>query len=246
MIEIKSPQDIKIMRKAGKIAAKAMAEIVGNIKPGITTLELDAIADKVIVENGAFPAFKKVKDYYHATCININAGIVHGLPSDYELQSGDVVSIDLGAYIDGFYSDMSTSVEVETSKEQTFLETGKRALAKAISKCIAGTHLGDVSHAIQSVIEAQGYSVSTELVGHGIGRELHEKPQVFCYGREGTGPVLREGMVLAVEVLYQKGKPELTLADDLWTLITLDNSLSGLFEHTVAITKHGPETLTVL
>lgn len=232
------------MREAGKIGALALKTCLDAVKPGITTLELDQLAEKLILEKGAEPGFKKVKDYSFTTCININEGIVHGIPNDYVIKEGDLVSIDLGVYYKGFYSDLASTVEVSTHKEDTFLEVGKKTLSRAISMCVSTKRLGDVSNAIQDGIESAGYSVSRDLVGHGIGKKLHESPQIACYGEKNSGPHLKEGMVLAVEVIYQKGSPKLLIAKDQWTLETRDKSLSGLFEHSVLITKKGPEILT--
>jgi methionyl aminopeptidase len=246
MIPIKTASEIQIMREGGKTSAAALKAALDAVKPGVSLYELDQIAEKTILSLGAQPSFKRVEDYRYTTCLNINEGIVHGIPSNYRLKKGDVLSIDLGAYYKGFHTDLSWTTEVESNKEQKFLETGRRALEKAIFECIAGNRLGNVCHAIQETIEREGYSVSDELVGHGVGKELHEDPYVPGYGKKGTGPILEEGMTLAIEVIYQKGRPELVLDEDGWTLKTADGSLSGLFEHTVYISKNRPEVLTQL
>ncbi len=243
-IERKSPTEIVKMQKSGAIAASALKKVLSAVVPGITTLELDNIADQEITRLGAQASFKTVDDYKFATCINVNSGVVHGLPNTYRIQKGDVVSIDLGAYLAGFHSDLSHTVEVETTNEQKFLQVGQNALNMAIEQAKVGNRLGDISSAMQTVVESAGYSVSRELVGHGIGRELHESPFVPCYGKAGTGPKLEPGMVFALEVIYQKGEPDIYLAADRWTLCTVDGSLSGLFEHTVAISEEGPVILT--
>ncbi len=244
MINIKTPEQIRIMQEGGSIASIALREVLKEVSVGVKTIELDKVVETVILDHGAEPSFKTVDNYNHSTCINVNAGIVHGIPNNYEIRSGDVVSIDLGVLLKGFHTDLSYSVEVDTQNEQEFLRAGKAALKKAVSNCVVGKRLGDVSFAIQQEVESHGYSVSDELVGHGIGRELHEDPYVPCYGEPGTGLKLKEGMVFAIEVIYQKGKPELKLAADDWTLSTADSSLSGLFEKTIAVTKNGPVVIT--
>jgi methionyl aminopeptidase len=244
MIKIKTPEEIKIMQEGGEICSSVLQEVLKSVKEGITTRELDKIADLGFQERGAEASFKKVADYTYATCININEGIVHGIPNEYELKKGDIVSIDLGAFYKGFHTDLSYTVEVGTNNEEEFLNVGKAAIQKAIDACRVGNKIGDVSNAMQKEIERHGYSVSRDLVGHGVGRELHEDPYVPCYGKAGSGALLKEGMVLAVEAIYQKGKPDLSLASDGWTLKTRDNSISGLFENTVAILKEGPKLIT--
>lgn len=245
MIPIKTPEQIEKMVAAGKIAKGALNATIGAAKPGITTLELNNIVDKYICDNGATPGFKTVDDYDFATCININEGLVHGIPNDYVLKAGDLVSIDLGAYLDGWHSDLSHTIEVETNVHKDFLELGKSALDKGIKAFKVGNKLGDVGHAMQETIENVGYTVSKDLVGHGIGEQLHENPYVPGYGVPGQGVEIKEGMVFAIEIIYQKGEPELEIADDDWTIVTADGSLAGLFEHTVAVTKEGPRILTI-
>ena len=234
------------MKEGGKISVLALKAVLVAINEKITTLELDRIAENVILNSGAKPSFKTVDDYKYTTCININAGIVHGLPSRYKLKKGDLVSIDLGALYKGFHTDLSYTVEVGTKNEHKFLNIGLEAVKSGIFECIDGNRIGDVSSAIQSTIESAGYSVSRDLVGHGIGKDLHEDPYVPCYGKRGHGIRLTEGMVIAVEAIYQKGRSKLVLEPDNWTLSTADGSLSALFEQTVAITKNGPLILTAI
>jgi methionyl aminopeptidase len=240
MIPIKKPEEIEIMKEGGKISSLALHTTVDSAKVGITTMELNKIAEKIILGGGGEPSFKKVEDYAYATCININDGVVHGIPGNYQIKEGDIVSIDLGVFYKGFHTDVSHTIEVGTKKEDKFLNAGKKALEEAIFHCSAGNKLGSISYSIQRNIERFGYSVSRELVGHGVGRELHEDPYVPGYGRQDQGPLLKEGMVLAIEIIYQKGKPYIELDTDGWTLRTADGSLSGLFESTVAVTKNGP------
>lgn len=244
MIPIKTPKEIEKIASAGKIAQGALQAALKEVKPGITTSELDKIAEDYILKNGATPGFKTVEDYNYTTCINVNEGLVHGLPNEYKLKKGDLVSIDLGAYLDGWHSDLSYSTEVETQNHKEFLKIGKNALDAGIKAFEVGNRLGDVGYAMQSVVEKAGYTVSRDLVGHGIGRELHEEPYVPGYGRPGKGLEIRPGMVFAIEIIYQKGDPEIAILDDEWTLVTADGSLSGLFEHTVAATEAGPRILT--
>lgn len=244
MIKLKTQKEIEIMVQGGRIASLVLKKAMQKVSVGVTTRELDELIDLSIKEQGAQASFKTVDGYNNASCINVNEGIVHGMPSDYKLKIGDVVSIDLGVLYEKFHTDLSYTLEVETQKEKEFLNIGKIALEKAIKKCRLGNKLGDISSTMQSEVESKGYSVSRDLVGHGIGKELHEDPYVLCYGKPNTGHRLKERMVLAVEVIYQKGNFELSLADDDWTLETADKSLSGLFEKTVAVTKNGPLVIT--
>ena len=244
MVLIKTKEEIEIMARAGKIAGDSLREVLAAVRPGITTLELERIAEKAITKRGAIPSFRMVEDYDFATCININEGLVHGLPGDYKIKKGDLVSIDMGAYFNGFHSDLSYTIEVETSKETDFLETGKKALKAGIAKCKPGNRIGDISNAMQKIVEKAGYTVSRDLVGHGIGRDLHEDPYIPGYGRPGKGLEIKVGMVFAVEIIYQKGQPEIIIGDDDWTILTADGSLAGLFEHTVAVTGGKSRVLT--
>lgn len=244
MIFLKSPEEIQIMIQGGKIASKTVKTVLAQIHVGVTTMELEQIAYKTILDLGGKPSFTTVDNYKFATCININDSIVHGLPNDYQIKAGDLVSIDLGVLYKGLHTDISYTVEVETSKEKKFLDIGKKALEMAVKQAVLGNSVGDVSNAIETTVERAGYSVSEELVGHGVGYLLHEDPYIPGYGRKGAGPKLKEGMTLAIEVIYQKGKPKLKLDNDKWTIRTADGSLSGLFEQTVAVTKSGPLIIT--
>lgn len=244
MITIKTPEEIELMRQGGKIASAVLAKVIANIKVGVKLSDLDKIAEESIAQNNALPSFKRVHGYKFATCINVNEGIVHGIPNETEICKGDLVKIDLGVFYKGFNTDVSYSVEVEANNEESFLSTGKKALEHAVLKCVSGNKIGDISNAIQSVIEAGGYSVSRELVGHGVGRELHEDPDILGYGVAGSGKLIKEGMVFAIEVIYQKGNPQIFVEKDGWTIRTRDRSLAGLFEQTVAVTGNGPEVLT--
>ncbi len=243
---VKTYQEIQVMKEGGKIAAYALDSVLNSIKEGISTKELDQIAEQIILNNHAKPSFKKVKGYMYSTCINLNEGLVHGIPNERVIKRGDLVKVDLGVFYRGFNTDLSYSVEVGANNQKKFLTVGESALNEAIKKCVVGGRVGDISSSIQQIIESNGYSVSRELVGHGVGRLLHEPPSVPGYGVAHTGVILKEGMTLAVEVIYQKGSPEIEYEKDGWTIITKDRSLAGLFEHTVAITKDGPLVLTLL
>ncbi|MEK7160018.1 MAG: type I methionyl aminopeptidase [Patescibacteria group bacterium] len=257
MIHIKTQKEIEIMRKGGKILADVMWEILDNIKPGVSELELDSIAGKLIKEKGGEPGFKKVEGYKHTICISVNNVVVHGIPTAYKLKKGDVVGIDCGVFYGGFHTDMSETrrvsnqiLKIKNKKEEDeidkFLEIGKKALDEGIKQAKIGNRVGDISKTIQDIVEGSGYSVVRTLVGHGVGKGLHEEPEVpgFLSGKIEKTPKLIEGMVIAIEVIYNMGEPELVLADDGWTLKTKDKSLSGLFERTVAITKNGSVVLT--
>lgn len=256
VIVIKSREDIEKMREGSKITAQVREEVLRKAVPGVTTWELEGYARERIHALGGEPGFMRVPGYDYATCINLNEGLVHGIPSkDIVIKEGDLFTVDLGVFYEGFHTDCAWSIAVgqrdsqsvgqQEKKEKTkFLEVGELALEKATEQCTPGNFVGDISNAIQKTIEGAGYNVSRALVGHGVGEELHEGPQIPCYGRLGSGSRFSEGMTVAIEVLYMMGEPGIQTADDGWTIKTKDNSLSGLFENTVAITKNGPEVLT--
>ncbi len=237
MIHLKSDSEIEVMRRGGEITSKVLQTLLSAVKVGTKLIELDKLAEEEILRLGAEPSFKSVDNYPFTTCINVNEGIVHGMPNDYKIKRSDIISIDVGSFFKGFHTDLSYTLEVETAYESVFLETGKIALEKAIASCRSGNRIGDISSSMQQEVEGKGYSVSEMLVGHGVGRKLHEDPYVPCYGVHGTGHKLKAGMVLAIEVIYQKGRPDLVESSDGWTLKTADGSLSALFEKTVAITR---------
>jgi methionyl aminopeptidase len=244
MITIKTPAEIEIMKKGGNISKNALTLALNMAQEGTTLSEIDKAVDDFIVSHKAFPSFKKVPGYHHATCINVNEGLVHGIPNKYKIKHGDLVKIDLGVFYEGFHTDTSATVEVGTNKEDKFIQAGKDCIENAISTCIIGNKLGDISYEMQKAIESKGFTVSRSLVGHGIGRDLHEEPLIPPYGKKGTGLLLKEGMVFAIEIIYQKGSHQIKSLEDGWTLVTKDGSLAGLHEHTVAITKEGPLVLT--
>jgi methionyl aminopeptidase len=244
MINLKTPQEIQIMLEGGKIARSAIDTAVKVAKAGMTTMDLNNLAERIILDSGGIPCFKGYDGFPFATCINVNAGIVHGIPNNYLIKKGDVVSVDLGVLYKGLNTDVSETFEVETHAQDKFLEIGRKALENAIFACQLDARIGDISSAIQKTVENAGYSVSRDLAGHGLGKDIHEDPFVTCFGRPGKGEKLVEGLVLALEIIYQKGKPDLVLSRDGWTLSTKDGSLSGLYEKSVAVTKQGPLVLT--
>lgn len=253
MISIKTPHEIGIMEKGGKILADTLFEVLQFAKPGVTELELDKMAEKLILEKGGEPGFKKVPGYHHTICVSTNDVVVHGIPTTYALKEGDILGIDCGVYLEGFHTDMSESIIVGESsvadqKNVNFLDTGKKALELAIEQVKPGNYIGHISKTIQMIVEGGGYSVVRELIGHGVGHELHEEPEVPGYlrGKIEKTPLLKEGMVIAVEIIYNMGKKEVEYAGggDEWTIVTADGSLSGLFERTIAVTKNGYKILT--
>lgn len=259
MIEIKTPEEISIMKEGGKMLEIALETTIAAVKPGITLLELDKIAEKTIKDLGGESSFKKVRDYRWTICACVNDVVVHGIPTDQKINSGDVVGIDCGVYFKGFHTDSAWTVKVPgpavsflelgvTEKEvDKFLLSGQQALKTAIKEVKVGNHIYDISQKIQNIIEKNGYSVVRTLVGHGVGRELHQDPEVpgfISLKREKT-PVIKEGMVLAVEVIYNMGNPEVVYrGNDGWTIVTEDGKIAGLFEATVAATPHGALVLT--
>ncbi len=252
MINIKTPEEIKIMREGGKILASVLSELLKNIKPGVTELEIDSLAEKLILEKGAKPGFKEVKGYKNTICVSTNNVVVHGIPTDYKFKSGDVVGIDCGVFYKGFHTDAAETilidVEVPPRQEiQIFLETGKRALRDAIKVARAGNRVGHISKTIQDIVEGNGYSIVRSLVGHGVGKSLHEEPEVpgFLDFEIKKTPLLKENMTIAIEIIYNFGKSDVKyLNEDGWTIATEDEGISGLFERTIAITKNGPLILT--
>lgn len=249
MINIKTPTEIEIMQKGGKMLSEVMWELVSFVKEGVSEIEIDRLAEKLILEKGGEPGFKRVDGYKYSVCLSTNDVVVHGIPTNYKLKNGDVIGIDCGVFYKGFHTDMSETVIVGKPKDlktEEFLKVGKIALDEAIEKVQIGNHVGDISKTIQDIVEDNGYSVVETLVGHGVGRNLHEEPEVpgLLMDPINQTPLLREGMVIAVEVIYNMGKPDLRLDNDGWTLRTKDGSLGGLYERTIAITKNGPLILT--
>lgn len=246
MIIIKTPQEIKIMREGGRILAGILKKIVSEIRPGITTKELNRLAEELIKDKKALPAFKNYNGFPAALCTSINDQVVHGIPGDTVLKKGDIISVDLGIKYKGYFTDMTTTVSVGRVDKKTskFLDVGKKALEIAIKAVKPGHRLGDVAHAVQSFVEKNGYSVVRDLVGHGVGKELHEEPKIPNFGVPGTGLKLEEGMTLAFEPMINMGDYHVRFFPDGWTVRTADGSLSAHFEHTVAVTSKGAVVIT--
>ena len=236
------------MRRSGRIVGEALDHVRALVKPGVTTMDLERAAEKKIKELGAKPAFKGYYDYPCVLCTSVNDEIVHGIPSEKRvLQAGDIVSIDCGVVLDGYYGDAAITVPVDGSvppEVRKLLEVTEASLYKGIEQARVGNAVGDVGAAVQEYVEANGFSVVREFVGHGIGTKLHEEPQIPNFGARGHGPRLREGMVLAIEPMVNCGKPGTRVLDDKWTAVTADGSCSAHFEHCVAVTKEGPVILT--
>ncbi len=246
MIIRKSPQEIDRIARAGALVAETIAHVGEHLAPGLTTVELDEIADEFIRANGGIPTSQGYKGYPRAICISPNDVVVHGIPGDYRVASGDVVTVDVGITLDGAIADSAYTYAVGAidPEAQRLLDTCQDALSAGIAQARPGNRIGDVSHAIQDVVEGGGFSVIRSLVGHGVGRHYHEDPHVPNFGAPGRGPRLSEGMTIAIEPMITVGSPEVVLHDDGWTISTADGSLSAHFEHTVAITGGGPRVLT--
>lgn len=246
MAQVKTKEEIELMKISGNIAAVALKKVLDNVRPGVKTIDLDNIAYQEVKRLGGQPSFTTVADYKWTTCITINNEVVHGIPSQREIKEGDIVSIDTGAIYAGFHSDMAFSIPVGKVDQKIvkFLEVGKNALSQAISQAKIANRIGDISETIQKIIESAGYSIVKSLTGHGIGRNLHEKPLIPGFGKIGTGPQIKEGMTLAIEAIYAQKSGEVFLQKDGWTISTKDGSLGGLFEQTIVITKNGPIVLT--
>jgi methionyl aminopeptidase len=242
MIILKTPEEIAVMAKASKVVAEALAVLKNAVKPGVTTDELDRLAEAEIRARGGIPAFKGYRNYPKTLCASVNEQVVHGIPSKRVLKEGDIIGLDLGAIVGGFYGDSAATVPVGRIDEKaaTLVRVTEESLLLAIEQATVGHRLSDISHAVQRHVEAAGFSVVTEFVGHGIGRQLHEEPQVPNYGRPGQGPRLQAGMVLAIEPMVNMGGPAVRVLEDRWTAVTVDGSLSAHFEHTIAIQPSGP------
>jgi len=247
VIIAKSAAEIEVMREAGRITARALDAVSSAVRPGVTTADLDAIAEDVIVKAGARPAFKGYHGFPATLCTSVNDQVVHGIPGGRVLKEGEIVSVDCGAIVDGYYGDSARTFPVGqvSAEANRLMDVTKRSLEAGIARCRPGMRLYDVSAAVQEVAEAAGFSVVREYVGHGIGRSMHEDPQVPNYGKAGTGPTLRTGMVLAIEPMINAGAADVRSLDDGWTVVTLDGAMSAHFEHTVAVTEDGPLVLTV-
>jgi methionyl aminopeptidase len=248
MIILKSKSEIEKMAIACHIVAEVLQELVRMVRPGLTTLELDAFAERSIRTRGGVPAFKGYRGFPNTLCVALNEQVVHGIPSKRRLRAGDIIGLDLGAKWEGYYGDAAVTVPVGQipSDTECLLTTAREALYMGIKEVSPGKHLSDISHAIQRYAETRGYSVVRAFVGHGIGTALHEEPQVPNFGPPGRGPRLKAGMVLAIEPMVNIGDADVEILDDGWTVVTADGQLSAHFEHTVAITDDGPQILTAL
>lgn len=247
MIILKSKEEVAKIAKASRIVAESLEAVRAYLKPGMTTKELDLFVEKQIRERGGTPAFKGYRNYPATLCISVNEEVVHGIPSpDKVIKEGDIVGLDLGAIYDGFYGDSAVTVAVGEVKPEAkrLIQVTEESLYAGIAQACEGSRLSDISHAVQSHVEQAGFSVVTDFVGHGIGRALHEEPQIPNFGPPGRGPRLREGMVLAIEPMVNMGKAAVRVLDDRWTAVTADGSLSAHFEHTIAVTKEGPVILS--
>jgi len=249
MIICKSPNEIEKLRRSGRMVRLLLGEIRERVRPGITTLDLEKFLAKRLKEFGAQPAFKGYRGYPCCLCASVNDEVIHGIPSDRRrLEEGDILSLDTGVVVDGYYGDSALTVPVGAINEsaQRLLKVTEQALELAIDKVRVGNRLGDISATVQEHAEKNGYSVVREFVGHGIGKAMHEEPQIPNFGQPGHGPLLKEGMVFAIEPMVNAGGPGVRVLGDNWTAVTMDGALSAHFEHMVAVTRNGPDVLTRL
>lgn len=248
MIVFKSENEIDAIRKSSRIVAQVLADLRNMIEPGMTTKELDAFAEKKAREMGAVPAFKGYRDYPSSLCTSVNEEIIHGIPSSRKLRDGDILSLDFGVICDGYYGDAAVTYPVgEASPEaKRLIDAAEMAFFKGFEKVREGNRISDISHAIQNSVEEQGFSVIRAFVGHGIGISLHEEPQIPNFGPPGRGPKMKRGLVLAIEPMIAAGDWNVEIKDDNWTAITKDRSLSAHYEHTIALTRQGPEILSLM
>jgi methionyl aminopeptidase len=247
MIVLKSSREIALMRRGGQVLADLTETLRGTVKAGMSTLEIDEEVEAFIVGRGAQPAFKGYRGFPASVCVSINDEVVHGIPSPHRrLKEGDIVGLDLGCIVDGYYADCAVTVAIGEVPEavQRLLDVTRESLEQAIDRCRPGRRLSDVSHAVQAHVEAHGFAIVRAFVGHGIGRALHEDPQIPNFGDPGRGPQLKAGMVLAIEPMVTMGTWDVRILDDGWTAVTKDGSLAAHFEHTVAVTDNGPDVLT--
>ncbi len=246
MVFYKTEEEIELIRESSLLVGKTLAEVAKLIKPGITTLDLDKVAEEFIRDHGAVPGFKGYGGFPYTLCTSVNEAVVHGMPNDKPLQDGDIVSVDCGTLLNGFYGDSAYTFEIgEVSPEvKKLLEVTKECLNKALEVAVSGKRIGDIGYAVQNHAEDHGYGVVRELVGHGLGRNLHEKPEVPNYGRRGRGLKMKRGLVLAIEPMINLGKKEVRQLSDGWTIVTKDGLPSAHFEHDVAIKEGKAEVLS--
>ena len=248
MIIGKSKRELEKMRAAGQLVGQVLAHLRTLVAPGVTTMEIDRAAEQMIRDAGALPTFKGYNGFPYSICASVNEQIVHGFPSNYRLQEGDIFSIDVGATLEGFVGDTATTVPVGRVSEdrQRLIQVTQECLERAIEQCWPGKHLGDIGWAVQEHAEANGYSIVRDYVGHGIGRRMHEDPQIPNYGRPGLGPKIKSGYVFAIEPMVNLGTHHTKVLKDKWTVVTVDGQPSAHVEHTIAITEEGPEVLTLV
>lgn len=248
MIVIKSSKEIELMQESGRIVALVHESIKQAIKPGITTADLDVIAERIIVENGAKPSFKGYHGFPASICASVNDEVIHGIPGGRVLEEGDIISIDVGAFKNGYHADAAKTHPVGSisDADMALIEATRQSFFEGLKFCREGYRLSDVSHAIQAFAESLGYGVVREFVGHGVGQELHEDPPIPNYGTPGRGPRLTKGMVLAIEPMINQGTHKVAMLDDDWTVVTQDGKPSAHYEHTVLITEDEPVLLTAL
>ena len=247
MILLKSPRELALMRRAGQVLAEVTERLTAWVGPGLSTQEIDEDVENFIRARGAAPAFKGYRGFPATICVSINDEVVHGIPSPRRrVKEGDIVGLDLGCIVEGYYADCALTLAVGevAPRVRELLDVTRDSLARAVAACWPGRRLSDISHAVQEHVEAHGFAVVRQFVGHGIGRDLHEDPQVPNFGEPGRGPQLKPGMVLAIEPMVTMGSWEVRVLEDRWTAVTVDGSLAAHFEHTVAVTEDGPEILT--
>ncbi len=246
MIYYKTEEEIELLKESSLLVGKTLAEVAKLLEPGVETMKLDRIAEEFIRDNHAIPGFKGYNGFPATLCISINEQVVHGIPSDRVLKDGDIVSVDCGVIKNSFYGDSAYTFAIGNVKEEVLdlLKTTKESLYKGIEMAVHGKRLGDIGHAIQNYVEKRKYSVVRDLVGHGIGRNLHEKPEVFNYGRRGTGPILQSGLVICIEPMINLGKKNVVQENDGWTIRTKDNKPSAHFEHEIVVRKNEAEILS--
>ncbi len=245
-INFKTKEEIELMRLSGDLVSKTHAALAEIIRPGITPLDLDKVAEEFIRDHGAVPGFLGLYDFPNTLCISVNEAVVHGIPNNKELQEGDIISVDCGVLMNGFYGDQAYTYPIgEISEEvRTLLKVTKESLYKGVAQCVAGNRIGDISFAIQNYVDRHKFGIVRELVGHGVGKKMHESPEVPNFGKRGKGPLIKNGLVIAIEPMINLGTKRVQQLKDGWTIVTKDGMPSAHFEHTVAVVGGKPETLT--
>jgi methionyl aminopeptidase len=248
MVILKLPEEIEKARASNRIVAEVLSKLKEKVKPGVRTKDLNKLAEEIAEKRGAKPAFKGYNGFPYALCVSVNEVVVHGMPSERMLKEGDIVGLDFGVYYQGFFGDATVTLPVGkvTAKASRLMQVTEKSLYAGIAQAKDGNRLGDISAAVQDIVEDAGYSIVRDFVGHGIGKNLHEDPQIPNFGEKGRGIELRTGMILAIEPMVNEGKYKVHVLPDGWTVVTKDGSLSAHFEHSVAITDNGPEILSKL